>query len=54
MQVRYFRPLKGDGRCIGTVLRAGRRIVHLESRLFDEDDRLVAFAVGSWHRLNAL
>ncbi|WP_104200438.1 PaaI family thioesterase [Cryobacterium sp. Y29] len=54
MQVRYFRPLKGDGRCIGTVLRAGRRIVHLESRLFDEDDRLVAFAVGSWHRLDAL
>jgi uncharacterized protein (TIGR00369 family) len=53
MQFRYFRPLKGTGRCVATVLRAGGRIIHLESRLTDEDDRLVAFGVGSWHRLDA-
>ena len=52
MQFRYFRPLKGTGRCVATILRAGNRIVHLESRLLDEDDRLVAFGVGSWHRLD--
>ena len=51
MQTRFFRPLTGDGRCTGRVLRAGRRLVHLESRLVDEQDRLVAFATGSWHRL---
>jgi hypothetical protein len=27
--------------------------VHLESRLTDAQDRLVAFAAGSWHRLDA-
>ena len=53
MQVRFFRPLRGDGRCTGRLLRPGRRLVHLESRLTDEDDRLVAFASSSWHRLDA-
>ena len=53
MQVRFFRPLTGTGRCIGRLLRAGRRIVHLESRLIDETDRLVAVGTGSWHRLEA-
>ena len=54
MNFRYFRPLKGTGRCLGKVISAGRRIVHLESRLTDENNCLVAFAVGSWHRLDAL
>lgn len=54
MQFRYFRPLVGTGRAVGQILRAGRRIVHVESRLTDEQDRLVAFGVGSWHRLDAL
>lgn len=49
---RYFRPLEGTGSCVATVLRAGRRIVHLESRLTDESGRLVAFGVGSWHQLD--
>lgn len=52
MNFRYFRPLEGTGRCVANILRAGRRIVHLESRLTDESGRLVAFAVGSWHRLD--
>jgi uncharacterized protein (TIGR00369 family) len=53
MNVRYFRPLTGTGTCRAALLRPGRRIVHLESRLTDEQDRLVAFAAGSWHRLDA-
>ncbi|MEN3266409.1 MAG: hypothetical protein V7646_3303 [Pseudonocardia sp.] len=53
MNLRFFRPLTGTGRCHAAVLRPGRRIVHLEARLTDEQDRLVAFAAGSWHRLDA-
>lgn len=54
MQLRFFRPLTGTGHIQGRVLRPGRRIVHLESRLYDEQDRLAAFAAGSWHRLDAV
>jgi acyl-CoA thioesterase len=54
MQLRFFRPLAGTGRIEGRVMRPGRRIVHLESRLFDEHNKLAAFAVGSWHRLDAV
>lgn len=53
MSVRYFRPLTGPGTCRAALLRSGRRLVHLESRLTDEQDRLVAFAAGSWQRLDA-
>lgn len=53
MQVRFFRPLTGDGSCTGRVIRAGRRLVHLESRLTDAQGRLTAMGSGSWHRLDA-
>jgi acyl-CoA thioesterase len=53
MQMRFFRPLTGDGTCTGRILKAGRKIVHLESRMTDSDGRLVAHGVGSWHRLDA-
>ena len=53
MQVRFFRPLRGDGQCTGRLLRPGRRIVHLESRLTDQDGKLAAFASSVWHRLDA-
>jgi acyl-CoA thioesterase len=53
MDLRFFRPLTGAGRCTASFLRPGRRIVHLESRLTDCQDRLVALATGSWHRLDA-
>jgi acyl-CoA thioesterase len=53
MQVRFFRPLTGPGTCTGAPIRAGRRIVHLESRMTDDAGRLVAMASGSWHRLDA-
>lgn len=52
MQLRFFRPLTGTGRIEGRLLRPGRRVVHLESRLHDEEGRLAAFASGSWHRLD--
>lgn len=52
MQVRFFRPLTRDGSATARVLRAGRKIVHLESRISDSDGRPVAHGVGSWHRLD--
>ena len=53
MQLRFFRPVHGPSYCEGSLLRPGRRIVHLESRLYDEQRRLAAFATGTWHRLDA-
>ena len=53
MQMRFFRPLTGEGTCTGRILKAGRKIVHLESRMTDAEGRLVAHGVGSWHRLDA-
>ena len=52
MQMRFFRPVHGPSYCEGRLLRRGRRIVHLESRLYDEQERLAAFATGTWHRLD--
>jgi uncharacterized protein (TIGR00369 family) len=54
MQLRFFRPLAGTGRIEGRLLRPGRRIVHLESRLFDEHNKLAAYAAGSWHRMDSV
>jgi acyl-CoA thioesterase len=54
MNLRFFRPLTGDGTATARLLKPGRRLVHLESRMTDSDGRLVAHAVGSWHRLDAL
>jgi acyl-CoA thioesterase len=53
MQMRFFRPLTSDATCTGRVVRAGRRIVHLESRMTGADGRLTALGTGSWHRLDA-
>jgi acyl-CoA thioesterase len=52
-QLRFFRPVHGPAWCEGSLLRPGRRIVHLESRLYDEQGRLAAHATGTWHRLDA-
>lgn len=54
MQMRFFRPLREDGTCTARILTAGRRLVHLESRMRDTQGRAVAHGVGSWHRLDAL
>ena len=52
-QLRFFRPVHGPAYCEGSLLRPGRRIVHLESHLYDEHGRLAAHATGTWHRLDA-
>ena len=55
VSVRYLRPIPG-GRLVATasVLRAGRRIVHLEcSVTVDDDDRPVAMLQGSFAVLEA-
>jgi uncharacterized protein (TIGR00369 family) len=51
MQMRFFRPVTGDCRAEGRLIRPGKRIVHLESRLYDDDGRLAASGTGSWLRL---
>ena len=51
MQMRFFRPVTGDCRAEGRLIRPGKRIVHLESRLYDDADRLAASGTGSWLRL---
>ena len=51
MQMRFFRPLTGTGTCVGRLVRAGRRIVTLESRMTDDAGRLAAMGTGTWHRL---
>lgn len=53
MQLRFFRPLIGDARCLARVVNAGRRLVHLESRMTDDRGRLIAMGVGCWHRIDA-
>jgi acyl-CoA thioesterase len=53
MQMRFFRPVHGPSRCEGRLLRPGKRICHLESRLYDDQDRLAAYATSSWHRLDS-
>tara|TARA_Y100000780_G_C13582929_1_gene377505 strand:- start:353 stop:757 length:405 start_codon:yes stop_codon:yes gene_type:complete len=55
VSVRYLRPIPG-GRLVATasVLRAGRRIVHLECGVtVDDDDRPVAMLQGSFAVLEA-
>ena len=49
VQLRFLRPVF-DGRVTAdtVVLHRGRRVVQLESRLTDADDRLVAVADGSF------
>jgi acyl-coenzyme A thioesterase PaaI-like protein len=54
MQMRFFRPLTGTGTCTGRIIRAGRRIVHLESRMTDDQGRLTALGTGSWQRLDSV
>ena len=54
MQMRFFRPLTGTGTATGRLIRAGRRIVHLESRLTDDQGRLTALGTGSWQRLDSV
>lgn len=51
MHTRFLRPVTSDCRAVGRLLKPGRTIVHLESRIYDAEERLSAFASGSWHRI---
>ena len=53
MSVRFMRPVRTDSVCTGRILHGGRRVVQLESRLYDDSGRLAALATGSWFRLDA-
>ena len=52
MQLRFFRPLAGTGRTRAAHAARTRRIVHLESRLFDEHNKLGGLRRRLWHRLD--
>lgn len=54
MQVRYMRGVS-SGRLVSTatVMKPGRRIVHLEARTVDSDGRLIATATSSYAVLDA-
>ena len=49
MKVQFVRPaLVGRVRCEGRFLKRGRTVSYLESRMTDEEGRLVAFATSTW------
>lgn len=49
IQTRFVRPaVSGRLRCAATVIRRGRHLVHLESRVVDDQDRLVAMGTGTF------
>lgn len=49
MKVQYMRPLtKGTATCEGRILRRGRSLCFLESRMFDGDGKLAAMATSTW------
>jgi acyl-CoA thioesterase len=49
IHTRFHRAAAGGRlRADASVLTAGRRLVHLEARTFDDQDRLVASATGSF------
>ncbi len=52
MKTQYVRPARsGRVRCEGRFLRRGRSINYLESRMTDEDGKLLAFATSTWQLL---
>ncbi len=49
MRVDYLRPGKGtEFRCVGTVMRTGRKIAVTRMELFDQEDTLVAAGTGAY------
>jgi uncharacterized protein (TIGR00369 family) len=49
MNIQYLRPLtEGRATCEGRVLRRGRTVAYLESRLSDAEGRLAAIATSTW------
>ena len=49
LQLRFIRPAaSGVLAAEASVLKAGRSVVHLEARVLDDSDRLVATAAGTF------
>ena len=49
MKVQYLRPVRGNNAvATGRVLRRGREIAFLESRLIDDEGKLAAMATSTW------
>ncbi|WP_226577537.1 PaaI family thioesterase [Acuticoccus sediminis] len=49
MKTQYMRPIgAGTATCEGRFLRRGRTMCFMESRLFDEAERLCAHATSTW------
>ena len=52
MKTQYLRPaVSGTVRCEGRFLRRGRTINYMESRMTDEDGKLLAVATSTWQLL---
>jgi uncharacterized protein (TIGR00369 family) len=52
MKTQYLRPaLSGTVRCEGRFLRRGRTINYMESRMTDEEGKLLAVATSTWQLL---
>lgn len=49
MKIQYMRAIKlGRARCEGRFLRKGRTISFLESRMWDDEDKLSVHATATW------
>ena len=49
MRVDYLRPGKGtEFRCVGTVMRTGRKLAVTRMELFDQEDNLIAVGTGAY------
>ena len=54
MKTQYLRPARsGRLRCEGRYLKRGQQVSYLESRLTDEEGKLLAVATATWQHLPA-
>lgn len=52
MKTQFLRPVdRGRIRCEASFLKKGRGIVSMESRIFDQNEKLLAIGTSTWHRI---
>ena len=51
MDLKFLRPITGPARCEASFLKKGRRLVTVQSRVLDDQERLAVIATGTWFRL---
>jgi uncharacterized protein (TIGR00369 family) len=51
LHTNYMRPVQGPAYCQSRILKAGRRVAHVASDLFDDQDRLCAAATATFVRI---